>query len=229
MPNSGWGGQRVTFTEAGQAASDEMRAIPPSENLRAQCRITSILFDWVFDGPINRITQRGDTITFARVCSGWRDGSLRQAHEHVATAVVRTYLGELNGAFQLPETAPELVVATPLGQLHELGALMAASIAVSEGWRATYLGPNLPAATIAEPALRREARAVALSILYPLDDPELPGELDELARLKHVKDHTFVRLTEEGEERESMTFIVDDAGRVTGALRHSNVYKRVDD
>jgi hypothetical protein len=64
VPNSGWGGQRVTFTEAGQAAAAALREIPPSENLRARCEITSILFDWVFDGPINRITQRGDTITF---------------------------------------------------------------------------------------------------------------------------------------------------------------------
>jgi hypothetical protein len=64
VPNSGWGGAQVTFTEAGQAAADVLRAIPPSENLRARCEITSVLFDWVFDGPINRITQRGDTITF---------------------------------------------------------------------------------------------------------------------------------------------------------------------
>lgn len=64
VPPSGWGGQPVTFTEAGQAAADALRAIPPSENTRARCEITSILFDWVFDGPINRITQRGDTITF---------------------------------------------------------------------------------------------------------------------------------------------------------------------
>ena len=64
VPNSGWGAARVTLTEAGQAAADAVRAIPASENTRARCEITSILFDWVFDGPINRITQRGDTITF---------------------------------------------------------------------------------------------------------------------------------------------------------------------
>jgi hypothetical protein len=64
VPGSGWGAARVRFTEAGQAASDAVRAIPPSENTRARCEITSILFDWVFDGPINRITQQGDTITF---------------------------------------------------------------------------------------------------------------------------------------------------------------------
>jgi len=63
VPGSGWGAARVTFTDAGQAASDILRAIPPSENTRAKCEITSILFDWVFDGPINRITQRGNEIT----------------------------------------------------------------------------------------------------------------------------------------------------------------------
>ena len=64
VPSSGWGGAPVTYTDAGQAAADVVRAIPPSENLRARCEITSVIFDWVFDGPINRITQRGDTIDF---------------------------------------------------------------------------------------------------------------------------------------------------------------------
>jgi hypothetical protein len=63
VPGSGWGAARVTFTPAGQAAADAVRAIPITETTRARCEITSILFDWVFDGPINRITQRGDTIT----------------------------------------------------------------------------------------------------------------------------------------------------------------------
>jgi hypothetical protein len=64
VPPSGWGGARITsYTEAGQAASAAVAAIPPSENLRAKCEITSIIFDWVFDGPINRITQRTDDIT----------------------------------------------------------------------------------------------------------------------------------------------------------------------
>lgn len=62
VPNSGWGARPLELTEAGQAASDAVREIPPEENLRARCEITSVLFDWVFDGPLNRITQRGDTI-----------------------------------------------------------------------------------------------------------------------------------------------------------------------
>jgi len=63
VPNAGWGAAPVTFTPAGQAASDALRARPPEESERARCEITSVLFDWVFDGPINRITQTDATIT----------------------------------------------------------------------------------------------------------------------------------------------------------------------
>jgi hypothetical protein len=63
VPNAGWGARPVTFTAAGQAAADALRAVPAQDNPRARCEITSVLFDWVFDGPINRITQTADEIT----------------------------------------------------------------------------------------------------------------------------------------------------------------------
>jgi hypothetical protein len=63
VPNAGWGARPVTFTPAGQAASDELRAKPPEDSPRARCEITSILFDWVFDGPINRIAKADGAIT----------------------------------------------------------------------------------------------------------------------------------------------------------------------
>jgi hypothetical protein len=58
----GRGGARVTYTEAGRAAADAFRG-GTAENPRMRCETTSILFDWTFDGPVNRITQNGDTIT----------------------------------------------------------------------------------------------------------------------------------------------------------------------
>ena len=63
VPNAGWGARPVTLTPAGQAVSDELKAKPPSDSPRARCEITSVLFDWVFDGPINRITKGADAIT----------------------------------------------------------------------------------------------------------------------------------------------------------------------
>jgi Family of unknown function (DUF6152) len=63
LPNNGWGQRPVTLTAAGQAASDVLKGVAPQDNARSRCEITSILFDWVFDGPINRITQTKDAIT----------------------------------------------------------------------------------------------------------------------------------------------------------------------
>ena len=63
VPNAGWGARPVTFTPTGQAAADVLRAKPPEDSPRARCEITSILFDWVFDGPINRIVKGDDVIT----------------------------------------------------------------------------------------------------------------------------------------------------------------------
>lgn len=113
----------------------------------------------------------------------WRRGEFTAAHEHFFTAGVKVFLGGMARQFATPLHAPRVIVSTPSGQLHELGAVMAAVAAANLGWRAIYLGPNLPAHEIAGAALRNEATAVALSIVYPEDDPHLPGELTELARL----------------------------------------------
>ena len=113
----------------------------------------------------------------------WRTGELTAAHEHFFTAKVKVFLGELTRQFATPLNAPRIIVATPTGQLHELGAVMAASTAANLGWRTIYLGPSLPAHEIAGAALRNEAAAVALSIVYPEDDPQLARELTDLARL----------------------------------------------
>lgn len=116
-----------------------------------------------------------------RIGDRWREGALRVSHEHLTSSVVRSFLGSLNGMHP-SESAPRLVVATPAGQLHELGALVAAVTAAADGWRVAYLGPNLPAEEIAGAARQSGARAVALSIVYPGDDPYLGGELVKLRR-----------------------------------------------
>ena len=52
----------ATLTDAGRAAADAFGTYDPADNPRMRCETTSILFDWTFDGPVNRITQSGDTI-----------------------------------------------------------------------------------------------------------------------------------------------------------------------
>ena len=110
----------------------------------------------------------------------WRDGTITAAHEHFASAVIRNYLLRASKPYAANATAPLLVVGTPAGQLHELGAVMVAAAASDLGWRVIYLGTSLPAVEIAGAAIQHKARAVAMSIVYPDDDPNLAQELQSL-------------------------------------------------
>jgi DNA-binding transcriptional MerR regulator/methylmalonyl-CoA mutase cobalamin-binding subunit len=114
---------------------------------------------------------------------GWQSGFLRIAHEHMASAVLRTFLGSMLESAANDQQNPLILCTTPSGQQHELGAMMAAVAAVNEGWRVLYLGPDMPAEEIAGTAISQKARAVALSLMYPANDPRIAQELIRLKRL----------------------------------------------
>lgn len=113
----------------------------------------------------------------------WELGSIRVVHEHVASAVIRSFLGNLQDTFVGADNSPSIVIGTPLRQEHELGALIASAIAASEGWGITHLGCGLPAEEIAAATNAKGAKAVGLSLVYPTDDPYLVSELKKLRRL----------------------------------------------
>jgi hypothetical protein len=62
VPPSGWGPRPVTFTERGRTEADAFEMWSPEDNPRLRCEPTSIIFDWTFDGAVNRIVQAGDRI-----------------------------------------------------------------------------------------------------------------------------------------------------------------------
>jgi len=118
-----------------------------------------------------------------QIGSDWQQGEMRPSHEHIATAVIREILLTPVPGSQLPVHAPELVVATPAGEMHELGALIVAASARDLGWYVTYLGPNLPVEEIAACAKARQATAVALSVVYPENCPVI---VDKLRRMREL-------------------------------------------
>jgi len=50
-------------TELTPRGTQEAEKFARDDNPRFRCETTSIIFDWTFDGPVNRITQNRDTIT----------------------------------------------------------------------------------------------------------------------------------------------------------------------
>jgi DNA-binding transcriptional MerR regulator/methylmalonyl-CoA mutase cobalamin-binding subunit len=113
----------------------------------------------------------------------WHDGEIRVANEHLASSVVRSFLFNLLEAYSINDSAPVMVSATPRGQEHELGALIAGVVAASSGWKVIYLGASLPAEEISSVVSYLNARVVALSIIYPNDDPHLKQELKKIHQL----------------------------------------------
>lgn len=113
----------------------------------------------------------------------WSRGGFEIANEHLASAVVRSLLGNMYMSNSGRGSDPLLIATTPQGQLHEFGSLMALITAASIGWKTLYLGPNLPADDIVKTAENRKASAIALSIIYPPNNPDVKDELRKIRQL----------------------------------------------
>jgi hypothetical protein len=69
------------LTPEGEAAAAKFTR---DDNPRFKCETTSILFDWTFDGPVNRITQNADTIVIQYGQMGLKRTVYMKMKEHPA-------------------------------------------------------------------------------------------------------------------------------------------------
>jgi len=116
------------------------------------------------------------------VGTGWHPGTLAPVQGHLARSVLRRSLDSAIEQAGSPAARANVVIATPVGEVHEFSALLAALSAAVEGWRVTYLGAGLPAEHIARAAVLTRARAVALSVERPAVDPSIGDEFRRLRR-----------------------------------------------
>lgn len=115
-----------------------------------------------------------------KIGSGWEQGTFPPANGHLATATVRRVLTWMTEAPAVPDDARTIVIGTPAMQLHDLGAMLAATVAATSGWRVAFLGASLPANELARAARVAGADTVALSIVHPSDHPHVSQELRQL-------------------------------------------------
>ena len=125
---------------------------------------------------INRVI-----LPFIRIIdNGWMEGSIGISHEHMASAVLRSQLIQIRRMMPTSSDSPKLLIATPSNQQHELGALLVAIVAATQGWSSIYLGINIPAKDVANAAIQSKAQAVALSLVYEGDEPTVRHDITEL-------------------------------------------------
>jgi methanogenic corrinoid protein MtbC1 len=118
-----------------------------------------------------------------RVGDDWHAGRLTIAHEHLASSTIHDIVAEAMRSMARRGGAATVVVATPAGERHAIGAALIGAAAATEGWRVLYLGPDLPANDIATAAVASNARAVALSSVYVSDRERTLSELRALRAL----------------------------------------------
>lgn len=112
----------------------------------------------------------------------WAHKEFGVAHEHVATGLLRNLLSALFRLYPPREYAETIVLATPAGERHEFGLLLAALLAATRGWRVVYLGADLPAEEIARAIRLTKSRYLGLSVVAS-ENVETGRELEEVARL----------------------------------------------
>lgn len=178
-------------------AEDDAALLQPGlEDGRSASRIVDIAMDAIraLDAPtldtlLRRVMAREGVPWFLEhlvpalmrtVGDGWATGRLTIAHEHLASAAaIAIVLETIRPAPSAPSapSAPRLLVATPSGERHAVGAALSAAAASVDGWSIVYLGADVPNAVIAAAAAATDARAVALSIVYVEDRTTIVAEV----------------------------------------------------
>lgn len=174
----------------GEAAAPEPTV---ERDLEEECRsvIEAVeMFDADrLEAEVRRVSLKHDLRTFVEelvvpvlveVGTRWHSGEMGIAQEHLASGVFSRALQHMLEGSAADRDAPAIVVATPSGHRHEIGAMIAAALAGSEGWRVLFLGADLPADEIARTAREVDARAVALSLVYGADGAPTEQELRRL-------------------------------------------------
>lgn len=118
-----------------------------------------------------------------RIGEDWHAGRSTIAHEHLASTTVHDIVVETMRSMARGSAAATVLVATPAGERHAIGAALVGAAAAAEGWRVLYLGADVPARDIAAAASATKAAVVAVSVTYVHDRDRT---LDQIRSLRYL-------------------------------------------
>ena len=169
------------LTDAGtKAAADFKREDTP----RFHCESTSILFDWTFDGPVNRITQNKDSLVLEYGQFGLKRTVYLNAKEHpahVKPARTGHSIGHWDGDTLVVDTVGFLpgYLNTPVKNSEQLHVV-----------ERFTLDPKTWALTrsfAAEDPIYLKGKYTGSDVIYPADAPYNPGKCQELNFIDYSK------------------------------------------
>ncbi|MBM4195836.1 MAG: hypothetical protein FJ197_01875 [Gammaproteobacteria bacterium] len=122
----------------------------------------------------------------------WERGELSIVQEHLLTGAVRRQLHTALDEHNRRASGPRIAFTTLSGERHELGCLMLAVLAASEGIQAIYLGPDLPAQEIGRFCASVRVAAVAVSIVTSAGVIDARRQLADLRAAMPAGTHLWV-------------------------------------
>jgi hypothetical protein len=174
-----YGGSELT--EAGEKAAADFKR---EDNPRFRCETTSIIFDWPFDGPVNRITQNKDTIVLEYGQLGLKRTINMNAKEHaknIKPSRAGHSIGHWEGDTLVVDTVGFLpgFLSTPVRNSDKLNVVERFS-----------LDPNTMALKrdyAAEDPVYLKARYTGSDTVFVADAPYSPGKCQELSFIDYSK------------------------------------------
>ena len=169
------------LTEAGEKAATEFQR---DDNPRFHCQTTSILFDWTFDGPVDRITQNKDTITLEYGQFGFKRTVYMNLKEHPANAKssrAGNSIGRWEGDTLVVDTIGFLpgFLNTPVRNSEKLHVIERFSLDPAK--------MALTRSYSAEDPMYLKGKYTGSDVVFPADAPFDPGKCRELNFIDYSK------------------------------------------
>lgn len=144
-----------------------------------------ILFElYLSRRPMSEIGDHVIAPAFARIGQRWQCGELEVFQERRAFEIMRNLLHELRLSQAVPPPgALTALGGTPSGDSYALAPILVELVLRERGWRACYIGSNLPIETLVSAVRDQRPRLFWLSISHIPDEAQF---LEDFAQLEQV-------------------------------------------
>ena len=116
-------------------------------------------------------------------------GALTIAQEHILSAIIKEQLALLRSKVANNRSKIRLIMASPEGDQHEIGLLIASTIAALHGIHVLYLGPHMPKRDFCEACMRYQATHALLVSTVSKSE----GALEDIIDYLHFLDRHLVK------------------------------------
>jgi methylmalonyl-CoA mutase cobalamin-binding domain/chain len=108
----------------------------------------------------------------------WASGEISVAEEHVASAISDAILACIGPFSTAHLEGNRVLVCCSEGELHAIGARMVGETFAAAEWAVEYMGPSLPAESVASAVVKRKVDVLAVSTTMPEHLPAVAATID---------------------------------------------------